>query len=181
MQFDWAGKRATRVGRGLDASSQPIWADKRLLLKWDEWLQQPHLTRHNHVAQRLAGGRGTSSLYPASPVEKAPLSPGYKRWTSSLSAHAGLPVVISSWLERSTVSSGPGKWGKGPRLSEGLLLFPTWVNGTTTQGTVGDHTGYPVGDRTGQPVGEGVAARAAIAHRTRTACNLKDGRWVDLN
>jgi hypothetical protein len=90
-------------------------------------------------------------------------------------------TMISSWLERSTVSSEPGKWGKGPRLSEGLLLFPTWVNGTTTQGTVGDHTGYPVGDRTGQPVGEGVAARAAIAHRTRTACNLKDGRWVDLN
>ena len=84
VQFDWAGKRATRVGRGLDASSQPIWADKRLFLKWDEWLQQPHLTRHNHVAQRLAGGRGTSPLYPASPVEKAPLSPGYKRWTSSL-------------------------------------------------------------------------------------------------
>jgi hypothetical protein len=28
---------------------------------------------------------------------------------------------------------------------------------------------------------EGVAARAAIAHRTRTAYNLKDGRWMDLN
>ncbi len=152
-------------------------------LPQDEWLQQPHLTRHNHVAQRLAGGRSTSPLYPASPVEKArcALSPGYKRWTSSLSGHAGLPVVILSWLERSTVSSGPGKWGKGPRLSEGLSLFPTWVNGTTTQGTVGDHTGYPLGDRTGQPVGEGVADRAAIAHRTRTACNLKDGMRVNLN
>ncbi len=58
-------------------------------------MAKPYLSRHNHVAQRLGGGRGTSSLYPASPVEKAPLSPGYKRWTSSLSGHAGLPVVDS--------------------------------------------------------------------------------------
>ncbi len=64
-QNNWAGKRAFRVGRGVCAPAQPIWAGKRSLLKWDECLQQPQLTRRNQVAQRNAyvlGGRVAQTL-----------------------------------------------------------------------------------------------------------------------
>ena len=96
MQFDWAGKRATRVGRGLDASSQPIWADKRLFLKWDEWLQQPHLTRHNHVAQRLCTwGPWYKPSVPASPAER-------RCYPSDTSGGRPLTEAMISYPERAS-------------------------------------------------------------------------------
>ena len=100
VQFDWAGKRATRVGRGPDASSQPIWADKRLFLKWDEWLQQPHLTRHNHVAQRLCTwGTWYKPSVLASPAE-------WRCYPPDTSGGRPLTEAMISYPERASAVDG---------------------------------------------------------------------------
>jgi hypothetical protein len=97
---NWAGKRAFRVGRGVCAPAQPIWAGKRSLLKWDKCLQQPQLTRHNHVAQRLCTwGTWYKPSVLASPAE-------WRRYPSDTSGGRPLTEAMISYPERASAVDG---------------------------------------------------------------------------
>ena len=96
MQFDWAGKRAIRVSRGVCALSQPIWAGKRSLLSGMSAFSKPQLTRHNHVAQRLCTwGTWYKPSVLASPAE-------WRRYPSDTSGGRPLTEAMISYPERAS-------------------------------------------------------------------------------